>query len=161
VDWGRITDRTVIITLDVTTKSIARIDTFAKMEYDRQLARLTQVWEKFGRCMVYVEHNSIGGPLLEQLTRQGLPVRGFYTTAQSKPLIIDALTLAFEREDIQIVPDPVLIAELESFESQTTATGAVKYSAPAGKHDDYVMALAIAWYHMGRTSSAVGAFAAL
>lgn len=160
VDWGRITDRTVIVTLDVTTKSIARIDTFAKMDYERQLGRLRQIWEKFGRCMVYVEHNSIGGPLLEQLMRQGMPVRGFYTTGQSKPVIIDALALAFEREDIQIVNDPTLISELEAYESSTLPSGSVRYSAPAGKHDDYVMALAIAWHHMGRSSSAIGAFGA-
>jgi hypothetical protein len=36
-------------------------------------------------------------------------------------------------------------AELESFEFNLTRTGKVSYSAPAGSHDDTVVALALAF----------------
>jgi hypothetical protein len=54
--------------------------------------------------------------------------------------------LAFEREEIKIQNDPVLIGELQSFEGTTLpASGLLRYSAPEGQHDDTVIALALAW----------------
>jgi hypothetical protein len=34
---------------------------------------------------------------------------------------------------------------LLSYESRKTASGAITYNAPAGMHDDTVMAMAMAW----------------
>ena len=42
------------------------------------------------------------------------------------------------------VLEGVMRSELESFEFQLTRTGKVSYSAPAGSHDDTVVALALA-----------------
>ncbi len=159
VDWGRTHDSTVITVLDTTDRAVAAIDRFTQTDYATQISRLRAMWERFGRPAVFVEQNSMGGPLLEQLSREGVTVRGFQTTATSKAVIIDALALAFEREDIRILDDPTLIAELEAFESSTLPSGAIRYAAPDGLHDDHVMSLAIAWHYVGRASSAVGAFA--
>lgn len=159
VDWGRTHDATVITVLDTTLKAVAALDRFTQTDYATQTTRLRAIWERFGRPAVFVEQNSMGGPLLEQLSREGMSVRGFQTTAASKATIIDALALAFEREEIRILPDEGLIAELEAFESQTLPSGAIRYTAPDGMHDDFVMSLAIAWHYVGRASSAVGAFA--
>jgi len=158
IDWGRVTDRTVVAVWDATLSACVAVESFAKMDYHRQLERINGIWQRFNRPVLYVEQNSIGGPLLEALSRNGLPVRGFQTTAQSKPVIIDALALAFEQERIQIVADDLLINELEAYEAQTTKSGAITYNAPSGSHDDHVIALAIAHYHAGRASSALGAF---
>jgi len=38
-----------------------------------------------------------------------------------------------------------LIGELQAFEAVKTPSGMMRYSAPAGLHDDMVMALAFAW----------------
>jgi hypothetical protein len=90
------------------------------------------------------EENSFGSPLNAQLQRDGLPVASFVTTAQSKPLIIEKLMLAFEQGQIHIPNDPVLVSELQAFECHQTATG-VRYGAPVGQHDDCVLSLAIGW----------------
>ena len=87
----------------------------------------------------------MGGPVIEQLQRDGLPVRAFVTTAASKSAIVEALALAFERNIIHIPDDVVLIGELQAYEGKPTPSGMVRYSAPKGCHDDTVMALAIAW----------------
>lgn len=91
----------------------------------------------------------MGQPLIEQLQRAGLPVVAFTTTAASKPILIDDLTLAFERRALRIIPDPVLINELQSYEGQRMATG-MRYGAPAGMHDDTVIALALAYHGSAR-----------
>jgi hypothetical protein len=69
----------------------------------------------------------------------------FTTTYATKTAVIDALALAFERGDLAILPDPVLLAELQAYEMERLPSGLLRYSAPEGMHDDTVMALAFAW----------------
>jgi len=58
---------------------------------------------------------------------------------------IEALELAFERSDIRIPHDPVLVSELVAYQAEPLPSGLLRYGAPAGQHDDTVMALAMAW----------------
>ena len=89
----------------------------------------------------------MGQPLIEQLQAAGLPVVPFTTTAASKQIAVDALALACERGSIRIIPDPVLIAELQAYEAERLPSGMLRYGAPAGMHDDTVMALMLAWHN--------------
>lgn len=74
-----------------------------------------------------------------------MPVRPFQTTATSKPPLIESLALAFEREELQWLADPVWTGELEAYERKVSpVTGRSQYSAPEGMHDDTVMARALA-----------------
>jgi hypothetical protein len=74
-----------------------------------------------------------------------VPVIGFQFTNATKAVIVEALALAFERGEIRIPADQVLIAELLAFEGERGTSGLIRYGAPAGFHDDCVMALALAW----------------
>lgn len=152
VDWARSNDYTVITVIDVTLMSVVCVDRFSDVDYRTQTARLIGLYERFRPSGIYSEGNSMGGPLTEDLQARGLPVVRFDTTAQSKPVIIQALELAFEQETIHIIPDETLISELESYEQERTTTG-IRYGAPAGMHDDCVMSLAIAYYGAGRSGS--------
>lgn len=158
VDWGRTNDATVCAVLDVTTRELVALDRMTQTDYNLQTTRLRALWERFGKCTVIAESNSMGGPLIERLSRDGLRVRAFQTTNATKGAVIDGLALAFEREELQILADETLINELEAYESERLPSGMIRYSAPDGMHDDCVIALALAWSMMGRTSSAVGAF---
>jgi len=148
VDWGRTHDFTAFVALDRQGR-VSAMDHFRGIEYSLQRARLQAFWEHSSRCRapVLAEVNSMGGPVVEQLQRDGMPVYAFTTTNQSKAIAIEALALAFERGKIKIPNDPVLIGELQAFEGRTLPSGAIQYGAPKGEnnHDDYVMALAIAW----------------
>jgi len=147
IDWGRQLDYTAIAVMDVTTSSLVALDRFNQIDYTVQLGRLTALYERFRPRAIVAESNSMGQPLLETLQRDGLPVVPFTTTNASKQIAIDALALAFERGAIRILPDPVLINELQSYEAERLPSGMTRYSAPAGLHDDTVMALALAWYN--------------
>jgi hypothetical protein len=145
-DWGRTNDYTVFTAVSQRGEVI-EIDRFRGIEYTLQRQRLRTMWERQGkRAWILAELNSMGGPVVEQLQRDGLPVVGFQTTAVSKAAIIEHLTLAFERGLIRIPNDPVLIGELQAFESKPLPSGLIRYSAPEGQHDDTVMSLAFAWY---------------
>lgn len=146
VDWGKHEDFTVLTMIDRARGAVVALDRFNQIDYAVQLGRLAALVERFHPVLVVVERNSMGEPLLEQLVRQGLPVEGFTTTNQTKAEIIESLVLAFERGEIQVPPDEVLINELQAYEMERLPSGRTRYQAPAGLHDDCVMSLALAWY---------------
>jgi phage terminase large subunit-like protein len=158
VDWGKRDDFTVFVVLDAERGVVTAIERFNHIDYTLQTQRLKALCERWRPQVVQVEQNAMGDPLLEQLQRDGLPAVGFKTTAASKPKVIDALALAFEQEALTVPPDPALLAELEAYTMEPTRAGNFRYSAPAGLHDDCVMALALAWHARG--AGAVGALAA-
>lgn len=82
-----------------------------------------------------------------------LPVTPFVATNASKEEAIQALVLAFERQDISIPNEGVLLGELEEFGMQKSQAGNFKYSAPVGSHDDTVMMLCEGWYRARRYMS--------
>lgn len=145
VDWGRTTDYTVFIAIGQ-HGHVLGMDRFRGVEYSIQRGRLAEFWRKHGsRSVIVAEANSMGGPVIEQLQHDGLPVHAFTTTAVSKSAIIEALALAFERGALRIPNDPVLMGELQAYEGKQTPSGMTRYSAPEGMHDDTVMALAMGW----------------
>lgn len=151
VDLAKVNDFTVLAVFDVTLNALVYLDRFNQIDYTVQLARLQALSERFAPRTVVIEDN-VGQMFIEQAERAGLPVMPFHTSTASKPKLIDDLTLAFERQSIQIIPDDALIGELEAFTMERTAGGSLRYSAPAGMHDDTVIALALAWH--GVTDSA-------
>jgi hypothetical protein len=146
VDWGKTIDYTVFVVIDMTTRAMAAMDRSNQVDYVVQRGRLHAMCEKWKPQMIIAEANSIGGPVIEQLRRENLPVRPFTTTNSSKALAIEALTLAFERNDLQILRDPILVSELQAYQAETLPSGLLRYGAPSGQHDDTVMALAMAWH---------------
>lgn len=145
VDWGKFEDFTVIAVMDVTTHQMAHISRFNQIDYNYQAERLKALYGRYRPVRIQAESNAMGEPIIDQLRSEGLPVRPFTTTNQSKATIINALALAFEQQDIKILADPVLIAELQAFEATRLPSGLLRYAAPEGYHDDTVMALAMAW----------------
>ncbi len=150
VDWAKRDDYTVFVVLDVEARRVVALERFNQIDYALQTARLKALCERWRPVVVEAERNSIGEPLLEQLGRDGLPMVGFQTTAASKPRIIDDLALALERGELALPPHDVLLAELEAYTMEPTRTGHYRFGAPAGLHDDCVMALAIAWHARDR-----------
>jgi len=145
VDWGRSEDWTVITVLDVQKRAVVAIDRFNQIDYALQTSRLKALAERYRPDVIIAEANAMGQPIIEQLQRDGLPVRAFMTTNATKAQIIESLALAFERGVITIPNDPVLIEELMAYEVSRLPSGMVRYAAPSGLHDDCVMSLALAW----------------
>jgi len=144
-DWGRSNDATVFAVVDTATSELVYMDRMTGTDYESQIGRLAALAARFQPAVIQAEENSMGGPLLERLQRGGLPVVGFVTTNRSKQALIDGLVMAFERQEIRILPEEGLLDELMAYEQETMASGLIKFGAPAGLHDDRVMALALAW----------------
>ena len=65
------------------------------------------------------------------------------------------ISIAFEREEIKIVNDSILIGELQAFEAKRLPSGLMRYAAPEGMHDDTVMSLALAFQGVAQQSELV------
>jgi hypothetical protein len=131
--------------LDVTARTVVAMDRSNRVDYAVQCDRLQVLYEQWQPIQIIAEQNSIGQPVIEQLTREGLPIQPFTTTNASKAQAIEALALAFERGDIRILNDAVLLSELVAYQAERLPSGLTRYGAPSGQHDDTVMALAMAW----------------
>jgi len=156
VDWGRVNDYTVFACISEDGK-VLELDRFRGIEYSLQRGRLQAMYLRHGKPLIIAEANSMGQPVIEQLANDGLKVQAFTTTYASKSEIIQSLALAFERCEIKIPNDPALIGELQAFEGKPGAGGLMKYSAPAGGHDDLVMALAIGWQGVAKAKEVLSA----
>jgi hypothetical protein len=144
VDWGKHNDYTALSVGCADCKVELARDRFNQIDYAIQRARLGVLAESWAVTNILAESNAMGEPIIEQLQRDGLPVRGFVTSATSKPPLIENLALVFERAEWQFQADPVWTSELEAYERKVTATtGRSTYSAPEGVHDDTVMARAL------------------
>ena len=155
VDWGQTNDFTVLVVMDSETRTVVDLDRFNQIGWSMQRGRLRAMAERWGVASIVAESNSMGGPNVEALQDEGLPVTAFETTGTTKGPLIESLALAFERQEIVILNDPVLVGELEAYEREVSpVTGRSRYSAPEGMHDDCVMALALAWW--GITNGRVG-----
>lgn len=146
IDWGRHHDYTVFMVMDARSCEVVAIDRFTDIDYAIQMTRLKALYARYPRAAILAEENSIGGPLIEALNHDDIPVRGFYTTSGSKATIIEDLAMAFEKNEIRIPNHEVLVRELLDYTQERMPAGAMRYGAPSGCHDDCVMALAIAWH---------------
>jgi hypothetical protein len=149
VDWGDVSDWTVLIVWDATLGQMAAIDRFQQIGYPLQVVRLEALCRRFRPFALVPERNSMGDPIIQQVAE--LPwcppvVLPFTTTNASKALAVKEFALALEQGAVRILDDPVLTAELQSFAAERLPSGLVRYSAPEGSHDDCVMAAIIGWH---------------
>lgn len=108
---------------------------------DYHLFQIRSILDRWEPIKSGVEKNSMGVVYLEALQRNcpELEFDGISTTATSKAVMIDRLLMLFESGQIKIPEACPLIDELLSFQRKEK-----KLEAASGKHDDFVMALALA-----------------
>lgn len=145
VDWARSSggDYTVFSVLSAQDKTQVQIVRLSGEPFDSQLRKLKALWQEYNKATIIAEYNAMGGPLVERLQTEGLPVVPFVTTAGSKHEIVTGLELELDKGEITLLNDPVQMGELLAYEKKDRM-GVPSYSAPDGMHDDTVIALALA-----------------
>lgn len=143
-DWGKQADFTALSAGCADCRRELELDRFNQIDYHFQRQRLQAMYERLGASVVLAEQNAMGEPIIDELRREGLNVRGFQTTASSKPPLIENLALAFEREEWRFLDVPVATAELQAYERRVSpTTGRASYSAPDRQNDDTVIGRAL------------------
>lgn len=117
------------------------VDCSARVPYDVSICR-------YGKPYTVV--NASDSSFVRRLWQEGeykpgLPITGFNTTATSKPPLIENLVGVVERVEYQFLDEAIPKSEMESYEIKINPqTNRPTYSAPAGVHDDTVIARALA-----------------
>lgn len=145
IDLGRADDYTVLTILNQRGQEVYcnrwRHDTWANIT-NTVISKLNE-YKPYG----YVEVNSIGDVVFEQLKSAYKDIYPFVTTNKSKNDIIEALIVANQNKEFSIQDRDWLKKEFEVFTYQYNhSTRSVKYSAPIGFHDDGVMSCALAYH---------------
>jgi hypothetical protein len=89
-----------------------------------------------------VDSTGLGDPVLEQLQYERGNFHGYLFSATGKQKLMEGLAYAIQSRQMEF-PKGYITQELEMFEYEFKPSG-VRYSAPAGQHDDCVCALALA-----------------
>jgi hypothetical protein len=145
VDWGKQNDWTVATVVDLDLRAAVHVERFNQIDYPFQIARIKALNDTFKPFVIIAESNGVGDPLVSALAMEDLPVQPFVTTNLSKCRAIEEMSMAMEKGTFTLINDPVVVAELLSFEATRLTGGLTRYTAPEGCHDDCVMSLAFAF----------------
>ena len=150
IDFGRYRDSTVITALERLedgSMKVFFIHEFQKTDFNKQVEFIEKLVNVLGPTAVAIDKTGMGIPLYDFLSKRLPQVEGVTITANVKEAMIQALHNAMQNKKLIIPADATeLINQLRIFQRIQTKTGHIKYEAPEGEHDDYVLSLALAVY---------------
>ena len=146
VDLGRADDYTVLAIVDQNNREVY-CERWRHLEWSTIINNVVTQLNKY-KPNVLIESNGAQDAIYEQIrdkvTYNKSKVKPFVTTSKSKQAIVENLIVAFENKEIGILGKDWQVSELETFTYEyNLKTRTIKYSAPSGLHDDYVMSRAI------------------
>jgi hypothetical protein len=160
-DLAKHKDWTVLIAVDAETGRCLAMDRFNQLSWPIQKERIVAFSRRW-RGRLILDATGIGDPVYDDLSQVLRDIEPFKLTATNKPLLIQRLMGAVEQRQIswpavgnQQGDWDVLTAEMKRFEYEFAPLGGIRYGAPAGYHDDCVLALALAVYRKWETGRAV------
>ena len=160
LDLGKANDFTVLTIVNDRNEEIF-CERWRQMEWSKIKSNVVKVLNQY-RPTGYIECNGAQDSIFEDIKRQinynQSSIQPFITTTKTKPIIIEDLIVCFEDNSWGIIGKDWQIGELEAFTYEYNhKTRKVKYEAPTGLHDDYVMSRAIC-NHAFRTLKSSGVY---
>jgi hypothetical protein len=171
-DVAKHTDWTVLIAMDAETGRCFAMERFNHLDWPIQKERILSFARKY-RGRLILDATGVGDPIFDDLKRVYGDIEPFKFTPLSKTELVQRLIVAVEqrkvswptggrteggnyetRESRESSGDwQVLTNEMRRYEYAIGPSGGITYSAPAGYHDDCVMALALANHRRWETES--------
>ncbi len=153
-DFGRHADATVFVAVDITNRHVCGFKYIEPESADWTMIQdeLKAFVAHYNNAVAMVDATGVGDPIFDELFNAGLNVEGYSISGNtSKNALIHKLAIALEQGRISFPKSgsqiELLEQELRDYGYKMSETGVVRYSAPSGKHDDTVIALALAtWY---------------
>ena len=144
---------------------VLAFDRFNKIDYPLARKRTVSFCERFDDAFLLIDSTGVGEPVFDELKLEYPRVNGYKLTNATKNALIENLSLMLDNDEIHFLGDlekkefspalhqdfGVLKSELESFGFERLPSGLTRYSAPAGLHDDAVIALALAAWQIKRS----------
>ena len=115
---------------------------------DSKYAQIAKLVNRYNPVATYIENNSIGEVMANEIKKQLLRKSNFYsfsTTNESKKQYISLLAVDIANNAIHFEENNrLLYSELSTFTFKLTKSGNITYAAREGFHDDTVTSLGIA-----------------
>lgn len=153
IDWGNGGgDDTVLTAVNQEGKQVY-LAWWNNLTPNNQVRTICEMIPRYTEQTVSItpELNSIGTPYTDMVKerlgrRLGDKIEGFMTTNKSKNDLVSQLQVAFEQEQIKILPYEKQLIELGAYAMDfNPKTKTVTYNAPQGLHDDICIGLMLAW----------------
>jgi hypothetical protein len=139
IDLAKSEDYTVVSILDQNGRQCL-VERWNKRSWPDTVRMCGEILKAYNATAT-VDSTGVGDPVFDAMKRAGMSVVSFQFTQQSREHLLERLMLEMEQEKITLLDLPVQTAELKSFEWVLRGK-TVRAEAP--KHDDTVMALALA-----------------
>jgi len=152
LDLAQSRDYSVAIVMSRQTNEMVYFQRWQKLPYPLQKEKIIDIAAVY-KPKIIIDSLNVGAQMAQELRSVGLMVEDFKTTGTiskdwqkrgSKERMIERLVSFIEQKKISILPVDELIDELDTFGVNVSDSGNITYGAPAGLHDDCVMALAMA-----------------
>ena len=147
IDLGRANDYTVLTIVNDKNEDVY-CERWRHMDWSAIVNQCVNKLNEY-KPKGFVESNGAQDAIFEMIQSKVNYGKGniqpFITTSKNKQSIIEDLIVCFEEKSIGILGNEFQISELETFTYEyNLKSRQIKYSAPTGLHDDYVMSRAIA-----------------
>lgn len=158
LDLGRLEDWTVYSIWDRNGDLVAW-DRYSIIDWELQKARAAEFSKEYGSPPTVVDSTGVGDPIFEDLMRLGMNVQEYHITGnEKKRILIDELAVRLGAGQLRFPKIPAFLEELQRFEakkSSTPGSNIVRYEAPSGFHDDFVLSAALAMQVLPRPAPRV------
>ncbi len=142
VDLAVHQDYTAIVVID-SKGVVVYVDAFKNITWDATEKRVLEV-AKLYDARVLIDSTGVGDPIYERLSERLSKIEAFKFTNESKKMLIEQLAVTIMNMEIKIPRHAELLKQLGVYRIEITGKNKITYNAPAGKHDDLVIALALA-----------------
>lgn len=150
IDFGRQDDYSVLTIIDE-NQNVVFIYRDRHKPWDTIISEMKKYLQQY-QANAYVEVNSIGDVLYEQLQKQYQATSPFITTQSSKQEIIEDLIYELNKGDMKLPTETLfqpLYNELKQFTYEySPKTRRVSYRAISGGHDDTIISLALSLHSL-------------
>lgn len=153
VDLAKVEDFTVMAVYDATNNKQVYQARFNQLDWAVQKSRIAETAKHYGDgenpATLVVDATGVGDPIVEDLSRMGLPVDPIKFTNDQKRQMIEKLANWIELRRLRMLPIEETKNELKRFTYDISeVSDRIRYNAPVGFHDDIVIAHALAVWRL-------------
>lgn len=147
VDWGMYqNDYTIVAVLDVTDSTFVSVEMFKRFGWQAQGTPIMSLYERWKPTDIFVEQG-MNNENANELMSKGLPIRMINVTLSKKQSLVFSLASAFERKELKVVNNGLLVHELSTYQIDVMPDGrCMEYHENFGQ-TNFVLTLALAWYY--------------
>lgn len=146
LDLAKSIDFTVLYGMDIDSGECVYYRRFNRCDYKEVLRIAAEACKRLNDATLVYDSTGVGAGLGDFIDEYGISSHAFTFTNESKNELINKLILAIEHGKIKIPSISTILKELRGYSFEVTKTGKITFNAPAGSHDDCVIALALSNY---------------